>query len=456
MTSAPHLDAMPASPHMERTVLGACLFDPAAVTDALSSLEPSDFSLDSHQRIFRAILSLHTDGQHIDSSTVRERLAQRRELDSIGGLSYLLDLTLDPPRNFNVESYCRIVKEKSRLRSAITVIYNAYQSAGEHENDVQGFLDRIGADLGELAEDHSGNDILQVGEYLQSHGAPETIFERMATPDGIKLGFGQWDELTGGAQRDELIIIAARPSMGKTAWMCTVSQHITVHEGKVAAVFSLEQRKNTIIRRMISSAARIDYQDIRKGNLRQQDRTLLLERRAMLCRAPLYIDDTPGLTVTRIRAKCLRLKRRAGLDIVFVDQLSHVSMADCRERDFRLKVGEQTKMLKRLAQELCVPVVVFNQLKRGESKGDIVPRLSDLKESGNIEEDADVVTFLHRPEYYDKHDESLRGKGQMIVAKNREGATATLDCIYQGRILRWEDDYTPAASQDELYGRTPW
>jgi replicative DNA helicase len=223
-----------------------------------------------------------------------------------------------------------------------------------------------------------------------------------------------------------------------------------VIEDKITAVFTLEQDKNTMIRRMLSIESRVQYDDVLTGSLTPHAGRMLMEQREILMNAPLYLEDQHGLTVSRIKSKCARLKRTVGLDIVFIDQLSKVSDADIYQKGMPKpeRVGKQTTALKEMAQELGVPVVVFNQLKRPDGKGGNLPQLSDLKESGSLEEDADVVIFLHRPEYYDKGDENLRDKGQMILAKNREGKTDTFDCTFKGSIMRWEDG---AVDQRQAY-----
>ncbi len=449
-------DSLPAAVHAETAILGAMLLnEPMAFTDATAKLVAEDFSLDSHKRIFRAVVAAKEAYQSkYDYIVVREILDQRKELDSIGGPAYLMFLTEGIPRHLNIESYVRIVKDKARLREMVYVGHDLYNEASDRSADPQELLERMIDRLRAAALDGDAAELQSIGDFFQSQGAPEEMFNAMATVDGVNLGFAQLHELTGGPQKGELWVVAARPNMGKTAWACNTSRHVAVQEERVAAFFTLEQRRQAIIRRMLSSSARIDNKNIRENTLRSEDRRVLLEHRGMLMKAPLYLDDQPGLTVSRIKSRCYRLKHRVGLEIVFIDQLSKVSNKDVYQRGMPKHewVGAQTNALKLMAQELEVPVVLFNQLKRPDGKGGAVPTLSDLKESGSIEEDADVVVLLHRPEYYDKSDKSLEGVGQMIVAKNREGATKSLDCLYQGRILRWEDDYVVPAQQESFYG----
>lgn len=449
MSTYPHIVGdlnRPTSVHAEMTILGAMLVDPDQVPDAIDHLVAGDFALDSHRKIFAAMVRLAKLSQPIDIVTVSDEMGRKKvagvsDLDSVGGLSYLASLSEGLPRKLSIDSYVRIVRDKSRARDIITLAQRAAGEAADGQEEAQVVLDRTIQELAELGDSHAGNALQRVDSILAAQGSPEEMAGRMATLGGVRLGFEQVDKNTHGLQPKSLVVVAARPSMGKTAWMCKAARYASVIEEKVTAVFTLEQDKNTMIRRMLSIESRVAYDDILTGNLTPHAHTMLMEQREILMNAPLYLEDQHGLTVTRIKSKCARLKRTVGLDIVFVDQLSKVSDADIYQKGMGKpeRVGQQTTALKKMAQELGVPVVVFNQLKRPDGKGGNLPQLSDLKESGSLEEDADVVIFLHRPEYYDKLDENLRDKGQMILAKNREGRTDSFDCTFKGSILRWED-----------------
>lgn len=432
---------IPKSEHIEVAVLGAVLLQEDALAHAKDNLTPSHFALDSHQRIFAAIVHLAKTNASVDTNLLRVELVRRREIESVGGFSYLLFLTEGIPRRFNIEAYIRIILDKALARGVMHVADRAVLEASDGQEDAAVVLERTIQELRELADAAPGNDLQRVATILEAQGPPESMVERMATLSGIRIGFEQVDRNTHGLQPKHLIVVAARPSMGKTAWMCKAARHAAVIEDKITAVFSLEQDKNTMIRRMLSIESRVQYDDVLTGTLTPHDGRMLMEQREILMRAPLYIEDQHGLTVARIKSKCARLKRTVGLDIVFVDQLSKVSDADIYQKGMQKpeRVGKQTAAFKEMAQELEVPVIVFNQLKRPDSRGGNLPQLSDLKESGSLEEDADIVIFLHRPEYYDRTDDNLRGKGQMILAKNREGKTDTFDCTFDGSMMRWED-----------------
>lgn len=431
----------PTAMHAEITILGAMLVAPESVQDALDLLTAEDFALDSHRKIFAAMGRLAKLSQPVDIVTLTDELQRKKELDAVGGLPYLASLSEGLPRKLSIESYVRIVRDKSQAREIINLAERAAEEAADGQEEAAIVRERLIRELSEAGDSQPGNDLQRVASILDAQGSPEAMVERMATLSGVKLGFEQVDRNTHGLQPKSLVVVAARPSMGKTAWMCKAARYASVIEEKVTAVFTLEQDKGTMIRRMLSIESRVPYDDILTGNLSPHARKMLMDQREMLMNAPLYLEDQHGLTVSRIKSKCAKLKRMVGLDIVFIDQLSKVSDADIYQRGMGKpeRVGQQTTALKKMAQDLEVPVVVFNQLKRPDGKGGNMPQLSDLKESGSLEEDADVVVFLHRAEYYDRDDDALRDKGQMILAKNREGKTDDFNCTFKGSIMRWED-----------------
>lgn len=449
--------SLPASVHIEVAVLGAMLLTEAAFSEGSDRLVAEEFSLDSHQRIFRNTLHVRQTFGKVDTLLLQDEMEKRGELSSIGGPSYLAFLTEGIPRNYNIEAYVRIVKDKARLRRVMFLANDLQVEASDGMEDPQHLLERALVEIQQLATGGGEPTLQQVGAYLTEQGDPEQAFEQMAALRGVNLGFTRWDHLTNGLQPKDLIVIGARPSMGKTAWAINVAQNVAVKQGLVVALFSLEQSKASLIRRLLSCSAQVNHRSILRNELSRHEKALLIEHREMLAKAPLYIDDTSGMTATRIRSECARLKARLGrLDLVMVDQLSHVPWTDVYEKGLQppMLIGRQSKLLKRMAKDLDTPVVVFNQLKRPDGKTEVKPKLSDLKESGSLEEDADVVGFLHRGEYYDKKDESLKGKGLMILAKNREGATGEMDCLYEGTIMRWKDDVATQDSFDDGHDST--
>lgn len=451
-------EGLPADIHMERTILGAIMIDPGAASDAIGQLSAEEFSLTSHQTIYKRILGIMAAGSPVDETLVRTELNRHREMDSIGGIGYLLGMTEGIPRGFNVASYVRVVKEKAILRAAYHLGATMTEQSQDQSEDPRELLQRHAERISELLEGAEDSSLEHVSSCLAEQSGAG-LAESMADSDGIRYGFHELDEATGGAHRGDLIIIAARPSMGKTALACCILRHMAVVERKTVAFFTLEQKKGAITRRMISASSRVGYQDIRSGKVGSYEQRILDEHAALLAGSSLYLDDQRGLTVARIRSKALRHKRelaRIGLtlDAIVIDQLSKIDDADVYQRGMQRNqvVGKMTSGLKRIAQELDIPVILLVQIGReGGKRADNRPQLTDLKESGNIEEDADVVLFPHRPEYYDKTDDSLRGKGELILAKQREGPTKTCEVAYNGAIMRWEDLSAPAAKQDSFY-----
>lgn len=443
----PDDDNRPANIQAEQIILGAMLVEPAAVVDALAILNGDDFSLDSHRRIYEAMRYLAGREEVVQLITVSNELRRRKELDSVGGLPYLYQVSEGLPRKLAIDSYVRIVRDKARLRDLQTLGDRILTEASDASIEASDLLEWANTQLRDLAdnfEDQGGLTIVReiLGPATESTALAETLQVR----DGIPFGIAKLDELTGGAQKSELIIVAARPSMGKTSFLCCTAAHQAIALARHVAVFTAEQKSLAILRRILSGRARIDYQDIRNGTLRAYDRTLLDEHQSILRAAPLFLDERPKPTVTRIRTAAMRLQRelaREGrtLDCILIDQLSKISHADLDRRMPRHeRVGEITGSLKALAQEFDIPIILLVQIGREGGKRADRPQLTDLKDSGNIEEDADVVLFPHRPEYYDRDDPSLAGKGEIIIAKQREGPTGVCECLYSGRIMRWEDE----------------
>jgi replicative DNA helicase len=448
---------LPKSEHIEVAVLGAILLQPESLIHAQENLRVNDFALDSHRRIYAAILQVAKAGLNVDYNTVRDELSRRKELDSVGGPGYVLFLGEGIPRNFNIESYIRVVKEKSRLRAAMLLANRIESEASDEQEDSQHLLERTIEEFKDLAEDSPDVDMQHVGAFLATQGDDSEALEAMATTGGLMLGWTQWDEVTGGLQPGELIVLAAMASSGKTAWACNAVYYTSVVLGKVTAYFPLEDGRGAAVRRMISAATEVDHRAIRDGNLGPRDQSLILECRAQLAVAPLYLDETPEMTMTRIKAKCAKLKRQklaeghpTGLDLIVIDQLSHTENTDVYERGVNPEeiIGRQAKAAKKIAKELGVPVVLLVQLTQEAAKRtDPTPRITDIAGSGKVKNHADIVVFLHRPELFDKADESLKGQGHMIFAKNRQGETKTCICTYRGRILKWEDDTQPTPKQ---------
>lgn len=447
---------LPAELHMEVAILGAILNDPSVVSEVIGKLEESDFSLSSHQTIYRRMLEMKKDDSHIDVFTLRDRLKKKRELESVGDVGYLYKLQDAWIRNSNVDAYIATVKDCAVKREAYELTQMAGAAILENAENSKEILRKIEEGIQKLRDEEGGNELLRVGEYFAGQDEAE-FFEKLATKDGLMLGWTQFDELIGGLQRKELLILAANASTGKTAWACNAVHHTSVIGGKVTAFFPLEQKIPSAIRRILSSTTHIPFRDIRDGNLRHYERALLIEHRHRLEEAPLYMDDSPDMTMARIKAKCGRLKRHmlaqghpTGLDFVLIDQLSHVENSDIWAKGVQddALIGRQVHAAKKMAQELDVPVCLLSQMtQEGAKRADPTPRLTDLAGSGKIKNHADIVAFLHRPEMYEK-DEALKGLGQFHIVKNRDGKTGVLDLKYLGHILKWLDETEPKPKQE--------
>src|SRR5580692_3246441 len=409
-------EGLPASVHVEVAVLGAMLLDGMAISDATAKLKAEDFSLDSHQRIYRSMIEMMAKGHGIDSLTVGEELARRRELDSIGGPAYLAYLSEGIPRNFNIERYVRIVKDKSLLRQLMGIFHDGAIRAGDQSEDAITVLGDVEALLADVADSAIQRGLAGIGEIVaSSFGSIDKLYEQGREITGLATHYTEFDRMTSGLQESELIIIAARPSMGKTAWAINIAQNAAVHDGKVVAVFSLEMSKESLLRRLLASEALVNSRKIQTGFLPKEDKGKLLSALERLMDSKLFIDDTPGITLAEMRAKARRLKPQ--------------------------EVSAISRGLKALAKEMRVPVVALSQLSRGSEQraGDKKPLLSDLRESGSIEQDADVVAFIHREEYYDRENEDLKGKAEIIIAKQRNGPTGSVRMAYLADYTRFEN-----------------
>jgi len=440
-------DGLPSSVHTEVAILGAMLLDSVAISDATEKLKAEDFSLDSHQRIFRAIVDLMAKGHGIDYLTVQEELARRRELDSIGGPAYLAFLTEGIPRNFNIESYVQIVRDKSLLRQLMGIFHDGGIRAADQSEDAITVLGDVEAQLADVADSAIQRGLAGIGEIVAgSFVSIDKLYEQGREVTGLATRYTDFDKMTSGLQDSELIIIAARPSMGKTAWAINIAQNAAVQDGKVVAVFSLEMSKESLLRRMLASEALVGSRKLQTGSMLREDRGKLMKALERLMDARLFIDDTPGITLPEMRAKARRLKQQQGqLDLIVIDYLQLMTGTNTSgKRGFENRTQEVSSIsrgLKALAKEMRVPVLALSQLSRGSEQraGDKKPLLSDLRESGSIEQDADVVAFIHREEYYERDNEDVKGQAEIIVAKQRNGPTGSIKLAFRADYTRFEN-----------------
>lgn len=445
MPNEPRFSAggLPSSMHTEVAILGAMLLDAVAISDATAKLRDEDFSLDSHQRIYRAILELLASNHAVDFLTVQDALAKKRELDAIGGPAYLAYLTEGIPRNLNIESYVRIVKDKSLLRQLMGIFNEGIASASDGSEDGQTVLSNVEAQLAKVADSTITKGFATVAEVVsESFGSVDALYEQGREVTGLRTHFVEFDRMTSGLQPSELTIIAGRPSMGKTAIALNIIQNCAVRDGKVVAVFSLEMSRVSLLKRMMASEAMISASAIRSGFIKRDYRERLNNALERLVNSRMKIDDSANITLAEMRSMCRRLKQKEGtLDLIVIDylQLMTGTPGQHQKRGFENRTQEVSAIsrgLKALAKELNVPVVALSQLSRASEQrsGDKKPLLSDLRESGSIEQDADVVAFIHRQEYYEPANEEVRGLAELIVAKQRNGPIGTVKLAY---IAEW-------------------
>jgi replicative DNA helicase len=422
------------------------MVDPVAIVDATMLLKAEDFSLDSHRRIYIAMLKLQEVEHAVDIVTVSEELRQRKELDAVGGLAYLASLSEGLPRKLSIESYVRIVRDKSLMRQLMTVCDMGMVSAADQSQEALTVLNDVSARLVEISEHALTRGFSNITDIVkESFGSIDALYEQGREVTGLATHYIEFDRMTSGLQESELIIIAARPSMGKTAWAINIAENAAVRGGKVVAVFSLEMSKASLLRRMLASQALVNSKAIQTGMLMREDRTKLIQGLERLMESKLFIDDTPGITLAEMRAKARRLKQQHGqLDMIVIDYLQLMTGSNTNAKGFENRTQEVSAIsrgLKALAKEMKVPVVALSQLSRASEQrgGDKKPLLSDLRESGSIEQDADVVCFIHREEYYDRENEDLKGKAEIIIAKQRNGPTGIIHLAYLADYTRFEN-----------------
>lgn len=436
----------------EAGVLGAMLFAPDAVYRALEVLSESFFYLEAHRLIFSVMVRLFDRSQAIDLITVTEELRKRKQLEAIGGASYLAQLTSQVPSAANVEYHAKIVKEKALLRSLINAATQIVQESFEPSSEGTQVLDRAERMIFDISQNRIEGKFIRMNEIIKN--SIETIdhlYQRKEHVTGLATGFHEFDGKTAGLQASDLIVIAGRPSMGKSAFVCGIAEHVSVVQNKPVAFFSLEMSKEQLVQRMLCSHARVDAQKVRTGYLSHTDWPKLTSAAGKLSEAPLFIDDTPVMTILEIRAKARRLKAQHGIELIIVDYLQ---LLDARSRgeNRQQEITEISRSLKALAREIRVPVIAISQLSRAvESRTGNRPQLSDLRESGAIEQDADVVVFLFREEYYHPSEEN-RNKAESIIAKQRNGPVGSCDLLFLKEWTRFEN---PEFNRDKTVAFQP-
>jgi len=434
--------SLPANVEAERSILGAILLDNLAYNQAAEFLKAEDFSLDSHRRIYLRMVDLAESSKPIDLITLVEELDRNKELEAIGDVGYVSGLLDGVPDRPSIEHYIRIVRDKALLRGVIHAANAAIARAAEQSDAAEDVLNDTEAALFQLSENRIGRGFLGVQEIVkESFGSIDALLRRGQRVTGLETHYTDLDEMTSGLQKSDLIIVAARPSMGKTAFALNIAENAAIYDQKVVGMFSLEMSREALLQRLLCSTARVDSHKLRTGSLWKEDEAKVLHAMEQLAHAPIFIDDTPGIGLSEMRAKARRLRQSQGqLDLIIVDYLQLMSGGARRFENRTQEVSAISRGLKGLAKEMRVPVVALSQLSRApESRGgDHRPQLADLRESGSIEQDADLVTFIFREEVYKPDEPELDGMAEIIIAKQRNGPIGKIKLAYLKKSTRFE------------------
>jgi replicative DNA helicase len=424
----------------EQSVLGAILIDNSALMSTLELLGYEDFYREAHRKIFIGMTDLFDRSEPIDIVTLTDHLRKKNDLDAIGGPQYLTSLAMTIPTAANVRYHSKIVREKAMLRGLLRSVTDIARSVYDGELDAEELIDYAEKTVFDLSDKRIKVSFSSLKDVIKdSFQMIEQLYDKKEMVTGVPTGFSQIDELTTGLQKSDLIIVGGRPSMGKTAFSLNIAQYVGAHMKEPVAIFSLEMSKEQLAFRMLCSEAMVDSNSIRKGFIKKEDWHRLTNAAGNLASAPIFIDDSAGMTVLEMRAKARRLKAEHGLSLVIVDYLQLMrgrGNAERREQE----ISEISRSLKALAKELRVPVIALSQLNRGvESRTEKKPTLADLRESGAIEQDADVIIFLYRDEVYNKKREDNKGKAEIIIAKQRNGPTGEIPLTFLSHCTRFEN-----------------
>ena len=429
----------PQNNEAEIAVLGAILFDKEAIPRAIELLEENSFYRESHGKIYSAIIGLYDKNKAIDIVTLVEELRRLGSLEAVGGPAYIAQLVSSIPTSANIEYYARIVREKAILRNLISTATKIVSESFTTSANVDKLLDKAERMIFDITANKAEGKFSSIKDVIKSSiETIDNLYQRKENITGVATGFHDLDVMTAGLQKSDLIIIAGRPSMGKSALVSCIMEHVGVIEKTPIAFFSLEMSKEQLVQRMLCSHARVDSHKVRTGFLSQSDWPKLVNAAGKLSESPIYIDDTPGISVLDLRAKARRLKAQHDIGLIVLDYLQLMQGAPGTENR-QQEISEISRSLKALARELSVPLIAVSQLSRAvEQRADHRPLLSDLRESGAIEQDADLVALLLREEYYSPTDEN-RGLAEVIVAKQRNGPVGNIKMAFLNEYTRFEN-----------------
>jgi len=429
----------PQSIESEQSVLGSILIDNDVIHKVVEILSPQDFYKETHQKIYEAMLSLYERGEPLDLITLSDELKRNKVLDKVGGVAYLVQLTEAVPTSANVLNYARIVKEKSLLRNLISAATEIISQCYREEEEIEDLLDRAEQLIFSISEFRIKPSFYPIKDVLkETFKIIERLYERKELVTGVPSGFKDLDRLTSGFQPSDLIIVAGRPSMGKTAFCLNIAQYAAIHARVPTAIFSMEMSKEQVAMRMLCSEAKVNASKVRSGFLSEAELQRLTLAASILSDSPLVIDDTPALSVLELRAKARRLKREMALGLVIIDYLQLMRGRSSTERREQ-EISEISRSLKALAKELQIPVIAISQLsRRAEDRPGRRPQLADLRESGAIEQDADLILFIYRDEVYNPNSPK-KGIAEIIIGKQRNGPTGTVELAYIPELTAFKD-----------------
>ena len=429
----------PHSVEAEQSVLGSILLDKEAMISVSETLVPEDFYKEAHKVIYESMLKLYNSQSEIDLITLTDELRDQGYLDDIGGIAYITSLSTVVPTTSNIKYYVNIVKEKSISRQLISAANDIINLGYDGSAKVEYVLENAEKKIFDISQERATNDFQPINQVIsEALSMLEKLYEEKNDVTGLTTGFRDLNKKINGLQRSDLLLIAARPAMGKTAFALNLVQNAALKGDASVAVFSLEMSKEQLVQRMIASQSTVELKKIKTGTLADNDWPRITDGMAILSGAKIHIDDTPGIKISELRSKCRKLKIEKGLDLVLIDYLQLME-GEGHNESRQQEIAKISRSLKILAKELDCPVVALSQLSRApEQRADHRPMLSDLRESGSIEQDADIVMFLYREEYYNP-DTERKNIGEVIVAKNRHGETGTVELVWFGEIQKFAD-----------------
>lgn len=429
----------PHSVESEQSILGSILLDKDAMITVTETIRPGDFYKEAHKIIYECMIKLSNKNEPIDLITLTEELRRQGHLDDIGGITYITSLSTIVPTTSNVKYYADIVKEKSVLRKLIKASNDIINLGYDGSTKIEDVLDKAEKKIFDISQEKASDDFKSINSVLMdAYDMIEHLYTNKTEMTGITTGFTDLNKKINGMQRTDLLLIAARPAMGKTAFSLNLVQNAALKGDASVAVFSLEMSKEQLVQRMLSSQSNVELSKLKTGKLGENDWPRIIDAMAVLSNAKIHIDDTPGIKISELRSKCRKLKIEQGLDLILIDYLQLME-GEGNNESRQQEISKISRSLKVIAKELNCPVVALSQLSRApEQRADHRPMLSDLRESGAIEQDADIVMFLYRDEYYHP-DSDRKNIGEVIIAKNRHGETGAVELVWLGEVQKFAD-----------------